>query len=35
MKGVFCYRGFVTQPSTGKLFHKPVKDIQLLLLSKS
>jgi alanine dehydrogenase len=35
MKGVFCYKGFVTQPSTGKLFHKPVKDIQLLLLSKS
>jgi alanine dehydrogenase len=35
MKGVFCYRGYVTQASTGKLFHKSVKDIQLLLLSKS
>jgi alanine dehydrogenase len=35
MKGIYCYKGHVTQKNIGRLFHKPVKDIQLLLLSKS
>jgi alanine dehydrogenase len=35
MKGVYCFKGYVTHPLVGKLNQKPVKDIQLLLLSKS
>jgi alanine dehydrogenase len=35
MKGIYCYKGHVTQKNIGRLFHKPVKDIQLLLLNKS
>ena len=35
MKGVYCFKGYVTHPMVGKLNQKPVKDIQLLLLSKS
>ncbi len=34
MKGIYCYKGYVTQKNIGSLFNKPVKDIQLLLLSK-
>lgn len=34
MKGIYCYKGHVTQKNIGRLFQKPVKDIQLLLLSK-
>ena len=33
MKGVYCYKGHVTHPFIGKLFKKPVKDIQLLLMN--
>jgi alanine dehydrogenase len=33
MKGVYCYKGHVTHPLIGKLFKKPVKDIQLLLMN--
>lgn len=32
MKGVYCYKGHVTNSLIGKLFKKPVKDIQLLLI---
>lgn len=35
MKGVYCFKGYVTHLLVGKLNQKPVKDIQLLLLSKS
>lgn len=35
MKGIYCYKGHVTQKNMGRLFQKTVKDIQLLLLSKS
>jgi alanine dehydrogenase len=35
MKGIYCYQGHVTNSHMGKLFKKPVKDIQLLLLSRS
>lgn len=35
MKGVYAYKGYITHLMIGKLFHKAVKDIQLLLLSKS
>lgn len=35
MKGVYCFKGHVTHPLVGKLNKKPIKDIQLLLLSKS
>jgi alanine dehydrogenase len=35
MKGVYCFKGHVTHPLVGKLNKKPVKDIQLLLLSTS
>ena len=34
MKGIYCYRGYVTHPVVGKMLNKPVKDIQLLLLSR-
>ncbi len=34
MKGVYVYKGFVTNPIVGKKFNKPVKEVQLLLLSK-
>ena len=33
MKGVYCYKGHVTHPFIGKLFKRPVKDIQLLLMN--
>ena len=33
MKGVYCYKGYVTHPIIGKLFKKTVKDIQLLLMN--
>jgi len=33
MKGVYCYKGYITHPLIGKLFKKPVKDIQLLLMN--
>ena len=33
MKGVYCYKGHVTHALIGKLFKKPVKDIQLLLMN--
>jgi alanine dehydrogenase len=33
MKGVYCYKGHVTNTLIGKLFKKPVKDIQLLLMN--
>ena len=35
MKGIYCYQGHVTNGHMGKLFKKAVKDIQLLLLSRS
>jgi alanine dehydrogenase len=35
MKGIYCYQGHVTNTHMGKLFNKTVKDIQLLLLSRS
>lgn len=34
MKGTFCYKGHVTQASIAKLYKKPLKDIQLLLLAR-
>lgn len=34
MKGVYTYKGFVTNAIVGKKFNKPVKEVQLLLLSK-
>ncbi|MEY2792710.1 MAG: hypothetical protein RJA76_702 [Bacteroidota bacterium] len=34
MKGVYVYKGFVTNSIVGKKFNKPVKEVQLLLLSK-
>ena len=35
MKGIYCYQGHVTNTHMGKLFNKTLKDIQLLLLSRS
>ena len=34
MKGTFCYKGHVTHASIAKLYKKPLKDIQLLLLAR-
>jgi alanine dehydrogenase len=34
MKGVYVFKGFVTNKIIGKKFNKPVKEIQMLLLSK-
>lgn len=34
MKGVYVYKGFVTNAIVGKKFNKPVKEVQMLLLSK-
>jgi alanine dehydrogenase len=34
MKGTFCYKGHVTHASIAKLYKKPHKDIQLLLLAR-
>jgi alanine dehydrogenase len=34
MKGTFCYKGHVTLGSIAKLYKKPLKDIQLLLLAR-
>jgi alanine dehydrogenase len=34
MKGTFCYKGHVTLASIAKLYKKPLKDIQLLLLAR-
>lgn len=34
MKGVYVFKGFVTNKIVGKKFNKPVKEIQMLLLSK-
>lgn len=34
MKGTYCYKGYVTHPIVGKLFNRPIKEIQLLVMSK-
>ncbi len=34
MKGTYCYKGHVTHASIAKLYKKPLKDIQLLLLAR-